>query len=791
MVSMAYGELYMRRRFFTALICLFASQFAWAADDLLIKLKMVDGMFNAKLELTEQQGITLLETVREIVLQHGYQLQGVQLRSAGTVRALLSSNSSKQELDKMIATLSGDARVQSVRRNTIIQAQQWHPTSNPPNDTYWNKQTSMHQSATSNNASGINLLSAWQTAIDAGAWNQADPTGTGAAGNSGVVVAVIDTGVRYGHPDLVDRLLPGYNFVSDATNALNGVGRSANASDPGDGNAFTVNCFGTAKPAQNSSWHGTSVAGVIAAIPNNGKGVAGINGDVKILPVRALGLCGGDSADVQDAMYWSAGLSSAVPGTPTNNYPARIINMSLGDSGDCTTASTIQAIKAKTGAIIVAAAGNSAGPVGNPANCGGVVSVASLDRYGLLASYSNSGDVTISAPGGDFNGKATNLGCKVIDTSMIVTTGNDGAYEAGNHAYCNFDGTSAAAPVVSGVAALMLSINPWMSSEDLTYRLYNSVSAFPTNLNGVPSGWLASAEGSGKRLCDTGCGSGMVDAERAAKYSLLPALKIDVRALGNGEYIIDASRSHSAMGGSSLEFAWGLAVIPAAANMSMPAGSLSCVDRDGVQTSTTILGPYNSLSNPARYESSFSSASSCKITPAIYNSTYTTDTGSAKACAPCAIYVRVRDSNGIYPRSSLDAAAINFQADTGLLPDTNKRFAWEQWDQDDEKYNMASGSSMLDDPGPPGFFSGTRVPIDSALTTFTGGSLSAYNSNTFNFARTNPVAYVDPTDSSTESSNLPVASGGSATDVWSALLMLVASLLMLLGARAGYLRRSH
>lgn len=158
-------------------------------------------------------------------------------------------------------------------------------------------------------------------------------------GSTDIVVAVIDTGIC-NHADLAGRYLPGYDFVSDVLVANDGGGRDGDASDPGDwitaaedGSGYFAGCG-----ASDSSWHGTHVAGTIGAASNNNFGVAGINWVSKILPVRVLGKCGGNTSDIIDGMRWAAGLT--VAGVPANPYPAKVLNMSLGGSGACDLAPT-------------------------------------------------------------------------------------------------------------------------------------------------------------------------------------------------------------------------------------------------------------------------------------------------------------------------------------------------------------------------------------------------------------------------------------------------------------------
>ncbi|HSQ71274.1 MAG TPA: S8 family serine peptidase, partial [Rubrivivax sp.] len=154
-------------------------------------------------------------------------------------------------------------------------------------------------------------------------------------GRPDVVVAVLDTGVRFEHPDLrrvVDggSLQPGYDFVSDATVANDGNGRDGDPSDPGDwfseaesGNGTFFDC-----EVSPSSWHGTRTASLIGAATNNGLGMAGSAPGVRVLPVRVLGKCYGTDADIQAGMLWAAGLPTGDASVPANPNPARVINLS-------------------------------------------------------------------------------------------------------------------------------------------------------------------------------------------------------------------------------------------------------------------------------------------------------------------------------------------------------------------------------------------------------------------------------------------------------------------------------
>jgi len=207
-------------------------------------------------------------------------------------------------------------------------------------------------------------------------------------GAANLVIAVIDTGILP-HPDLAGRTLAGQDFISNTYSAGDGGGRDANAADPGDwvswadvtdpASPFDSACLYGGVYDTFSSWHGTHIAGIIGAVANNSSGIAGINWNSKILPVRALGKCGGFDSDIIDGMRWAAGFS--VPGVPNNPTPAKVLNMSLGGPGSCNAAwqSAIDQVSG-LGKVIVVAAGNDGVDFTNttPASCQGVITVAAF-----------------------------------------------------------------------------------------------------------------------------------------------------------------------------------------------------------------------------------------------------------------------------------------------------------------------------------------------------------------------------------------------------------------------------
>lgn len=428
------------------------------------------------------------------------------------------------------------------------------------------------------------------------AWNL---TLGGSPSASPVVVAVIDTGVRFDHPDLGraaegGKLVPGYDFVSGDgaglfTTANDGDGWDGDPSDPGD--------FLTAEDLQSdlyrgkgcgagddgerpsaSSWHGTRVAGLIGAMSDNGEGITGTGYHVRVLPVRALGKCGGYDSDVLAAMYWAAGLSIPAPllagAPPANPWPARVINMSLGSTGACNAAyrqATRDLIEA--GVLIVASAGNDGGPVDAPANCPGVLAVAGLRHAGSKVGYSNLGnEVALGAPAGN---------CVNVDEALpclfsLITTSDSGQRQPAGPIYFgdprttggNY-GTSFSAPLVSAAAGLMLSVNPGLTPASLTNRLKATARPFPSVSDTVPAPPVCRVPASAtdiqdaECLCTTAaCGAGMLDIGEAVRDALRPVALATVHGtVGPGRTLTLDGSASTASQGRTLSHAWSVASV--------------------------------------------------------------------------------------------------------------------------------------------------------------------------------------------------------------------------------------
>lgn len=377
-------------------------------------------------------------------------------------------------------------------------------------------------------------------------------------GSANVVVAVIDTGVRYDHPDLAGKLLPGYDMISEAVIGNDGDARDDNAEDPGDwiteaeanqtGGTFygcTTYDHTTSKYlAEDSSWHGTQVAGLVGAASNNLIGMAGVSWGAKILPVRVLGKCGGYDSDIVASMRWAAGLT--VPGVPTNPNPARVLNLSLGGSGSCDPAvnsiatlyrEAIGAVTAR-GAVVVVAAGNTTGRAVNlPASCPGVVSVVALRHIGTKVGFSDLGpEIAIAAPGGNCVDVAAGDACLYPMLSTVNAGLKGPTLNTYTDAYNAAVGTSFSAPLVAGTVALMLSEQPGLNPSEVISLLKGTARAFPS------SGAAPNPDGSAIEACHapdatdqlqcycttSTCGAGMLDAAGAltAAGGVLPRISV-------------------------------------------------------------------------------------------------------------------------------------------------------------------------------------------------------------------------------------------------------------------------
>jgi serine protease len=461
--------------------------------------------------------------------------------------------------------------------------------------------------------SAINAPAAWDLSV----------------GSPGIVVAVVDTGARFDHPDLLPvaqggNLLDGYDFIADTPFSNDGDGRDADARDPGDWltqaqidadpGLTAAGCL----PEPTSSWHGTQVGGIIAATTDNDFGMASVGRTVRLLPVRVLGRCGGFDSDIVAGMRWAAGLN--VPGVPDNRDPARVINLSLGGDGPCEDIykEAVAEVNA-AGAVVVASAGNGAGAaVSSPANCPGVIGVGGLRHSGPRVGYSDQGpEIAISAPAGNCINTDPGTACLY----PILTLTNAGrrsplSHASGGSAFTDsFNatlGTSFSAPLVSGTAALMLAVQPGLTADEVRRSLRASAQPFVTGGAETEPGEVIPVcpreqPDSGQCYCTTStCGAGMLDAGAAALAATVQArIKVTPEVPGVRVPItLSATDSLLAAGRSIAAYQWtlvdggnivyslngatdGATVSAMASNPGSFTVRLRITDDQGVQSTTT------------------------------------------------------------------------------------------------------------------------------------------------------------------------------------------------------------
>ena len=398
----------------------------------------------------------------DIGSRRGTTLRALRATATGAEVVALAQRVPQKDLEAMVAEINATPGVEYAEVDLLLK-----PVLTP-NDTRYNEQWHYFETT-----AGIRMPAAWDLSTGAG-----------------ITVAVIDTGYRP-HADLAANIVGGFDFISDTFVANDGNGRDSSALDPGDWS--TVNQCAPGDPGSNSSWHGTHVAGTVAAVTNNGSGVAGVAFNARVLPVRVLGRCGGFTSDIADGLIWASG--GTVSGVPANANPARVANLSLGGSGACgaTMQNAVNSARSR-GTAVVVAAGNSNANAGNftPANCSGVLTIAAVNRSGGKAFYSNFGAVVdVAAPGGDVRSSAAN---------GILSTLNSGATTPGSDSFAFYQGTSMATPHVAGVVALMLARNGALTPDQVETHLRNTTRPFPAT-------------------CSQ-CGTGIVNAQAAVEAAI-------------------------------------------------------------------------------------------------------------------------------------------------------------------------------------------------------------------------------------------------------------------------------
>lgn len=488
------------------------------------------------------------DRARRLAERSGLPLRGARDLGNGMVGLALRTTLAGGDLDDTLAALRADPDIE------FAEVDQRRYARAVPSDPLYDSQWYLQGVETATAAT--NFTAAWDTTT----------------GDDDTVIAVLDTGIRFEHPDLAGRVLPGYDFVSgeSATSfatANDGDDWDPDASDPGDWVTDIESLSGPLAgcDVDNSSWHGTRVAAMVSAATDNGVGVAGGTWSGSVLPVRVLGKCGGYDSDIVAGMRWAAGLP--VAGVPVNLNPAKILNLSLGGPGSCASVyrNALTELTA-AGVLVVISAGNLGGPVESPANCAGALAVGGLRHVGTKVGYSSFGaQVGISAPAGN---------CPDVGTTLcsykLITADNTGPTIPASSSYtdepnCNFPepfftcniGTSFSAPIVSAIAGLMYAVNDGLTTAEFIARIKSGARSFPAEV-GLPT--CPSTDGAtGQCNCTTStCGAGIADAPGAVAEALRPMVRI-VKPAGTGagqNVTLDGSISDAARNRTIISYAW-------------------------------------------------------------------------------------------------------------------------------------------------------------------------------------------------------------------------------------------
>ncbi len=502
-------------------------------------VKLRDGALAARAPAVRASRIKEMEATAGVGMDHVRDLAGgASLFSMGAALPLSQAKAVAARLtrDPAVEYAEPDVLLKRLAAPNEPRFAQWQWNLFAPTTTYNGTVLSNSTAKSATATGGTNMPPAWDLTM----------------GSNAVVVAVIDTGI-VNHPDLngnatpapyvpAGRFVSGYDFISSDVGAgtlpsnfvaNDNDGRDPDPTDPGDWvtateeSTYPALCDdGNAGP-QDSSWHGTHMAGVLAATANNSVGIAGVASNVRVQPIRALGKCGGALSDISDAVQWAAGV--AVPGVPNNATPARVISLSLGGGATCSPSMQAAVTAANNaGSVVVAATGNDGNTsVTSPANCTGAIGVTAHTINGENADYANIGMGTaISAPGG---GTPTSLGAGgatddsnwtgyYVWSTMLFGPTDPGSSDSQNRsgaAYGGFTGTSPATPHVAGVAALLTSVLPTATPAQIRSYLLSNVRAYPAG----------SACATGQPFAGT-CGAGLLDANlvlTAAAVEVVPA----------------------------------------------------------------------------------------------------------------------------------------------------------------------------------------------------------------------------------------------------------------------------
>ncbi len=351
-------------------------------------------------------------------------------------------------------------------------------------------------------------------------------------GDAGVIVAIIDSGIT-AHPDLDDRVVDGYDFVSHPGRGADGDGRDPDPTDMGD----QVASSGL------STWHGTNVAGVVAATQDNGVFISGVAPGVSIMPLRVIGGGGGTVSDSVDAILYAAGLFETHDGMQLST-PVDVINLSLGSTTFSSDLRDACNRAEAEGVIVVAAAGNDGGAVNYPAAFASVIAVGACDERNDVTSYSSRGpEIEVVAPGGVYAHDLSGDGW----VDVIPTTSPDATLEPQHPSVIGVAGTSVSAPLVAGAAALLRSLDSTLTPAQV--RVYLQVSAFDLETTGRDDasghGLLQVHRALAALMDDAGTPVTIPDALRVGQQSVSFPGYIGVRDVslyndGTGQFTLDS-----------------------------------------------------------------------------------------------------------------------------------------------------------------------------------------------------------------------------------------------------------
>jgi serine protease len=369
-----------------------------------------------------------------------------------------SRNLNEREMADFMRELAADPAVESVELDLLFRPARVAPKAAPSDPDYgqqWNFNAEV---------GGVRAEQGWEKST-----------------GEGVVVAVVDTGIVQNNADLAENVLPGYDMISNALVSRRSTNeRVAGGWDLGDyiEKDYCVALGADPHDADDSTWHGSHVAGTVAQVTNNDEYVAGLAYNAKVMPIRVLGSCGGFGSDISDGVIWAAG--GSVPGLPVNSNPAEVINMSLGSLRPSTCPASYQAAidqAVSLGSIVVVAAGNDNANASTytMGSCNNVIVVGATQINGGRSNYSNWGPrVDIAAPGGGapWLGDPEGPIWQVVNASTTAPT-NEFKLGVGI-------GTSMASPHVAAAVAMVQSVvDVPLSTAQMRTLLQETARPFP------------------------------------------------------------------------------------------------------------------------------------------------------------------------------------------------------------------------------------------------------------------------------------------------------------------------